>query len=188
MSNDAKPKADCICGEINARHCPVHNEPKQAWEVKMGELVEKHYKTSGWVRTEWAVMNFIAGFTTCRAEMQETHIEKEWVRENTILLVNHNTKVAEMQNEIADLQGYCSEFQDKKIMFEYAIEQLKAELAKRDRVIEKMQKTIELFKISEESSESLNLADHKYLEIIIKRTDAVAREALAEVKKIMGEV
>ena len=21
-----KPEGDCICGEINARHCPVHNE------------------------------------------------------------------------------------------------------------------------------------------------------------------
>jgi hypothetical protein len=30
--------SDCICGSINARHCPVHNEGKpREWVVKYGE-------------------------------------------------------------------------------------------------------------------------------------------------------
>jgi hypothetical protein len=27
MTNKPEAKSECICGEINARHCPIHNEP-----------------------------------------------------------------------------------------------------------------------------------------------------------------
>jgi len=42
---------------------------------KMEELAENHYKKTGWVPTELAVMNFQAGFTA-RDEMAEKEFEQ----------------------------------------------------------------------------------------------------------------
>lgn len=38
---------------------------------KRDELAEKHYKESGWVPTEWAVMNFHAGYDAAMSSIKD---------------------------------------------------------------------------------------------------------------------
>ena len=40
-------------------------------EQRMNELAEKHYKNTGHVPTEWAVLNFQAGYTAAMKEAEE---------------------------------------------------------------------------------------------------------------------
>lgn len=40
-------------------------------EEKRDELAEQHYKTTGWVSTEFAVMNFHAGWDACAKEYEK---------------------------------------------------------------------------------------------------------------------
>jgi hypothetical protein len=45
------------------------------------ELINKHYKESGWTPTEWAVMNFNAGFNAgAKAERERSQILVEALR------------------------------------------------------------------------------------------------------------
>ena len=57
---------------------------KEELEKKFNEIAENHYKTSGHVPTEWAVINFKAGFDSAvnlllprldEAEKREIHLE-----------------------------------------------------------------------------------------------------------------
>lgn len=44
-------------------------------DEKRNKLAEQHYKTSGWAPTEFAVMNFHAGWDACAKELEKENDE-----------------------------------------------------------------------------------------------------------------
>lgn len=83
--NPNEPK--CICGEINARHCPVHNKPKpREWFIGWpdGEnLEEVHDANSGGVHViEYSAFDRMR---RDRDEWEAKYKASEWVRKDSAL-------------------------------------------------------------------------------------------------------
>ncbi len=95
----------------------------------------------------------------------------------------YNACRADMQSEIDELQGYCSEAQDKMIMADAAIGNLKSELAKRDTVIEKMRSALE--DISKYTDGPRSSPDGEFIQGKASEEAQIADETLADISKIL---
>jgi len=67
---EAAVKDDCICGEINSRNCPVHNEPSaHAFNAAVNETLDRARAISDQRGDEyldsWALENIHTPFSDC---------------------------------------------------------------------------------------------------------------------------
>jgi hypothetical protein len=112
---DLVTSSKCICGEINARHCPVHNEPKpREWFIGWpdGEnLEEVHDANSGGVHViERSALAFkeaeLAGCQEANEDLRQalTAAEREIARMDA-LAHEWQTKFGEAMAELESARG-----------------------------------------------------------------------------------